>query len=59
MGGVGMAGPQPLLALAPGKGPVLALAPGKGPVLAPGQALDRQRPLPLDPDRGLAAGLGL
>ena len=38
--------------------PLLALAPGKGPVLVPGQALDRQRPLPLDPDWGLAAGLG-
>jgi hypothetical protein len=38
---------------------LVALAPGKGPVLAPGQALDWLRPLPLDPDRGLAASLGL
>lgn len=35
MGGVGMAGPP----AAPQ--PLLALAPGKGPVLVPGQALDR------------------
>ena len=37
MGGVGMAGPPPPAA----PQPLLALAPGKGPVLVPGQALDR------------------